>query len=399
MKYNLKNVCSENFPKVATAIAVSGYISLSGGVNIVQAESLDDKIDENIESLNELDSTMDKNTQAESRRTSKNGWIKENNYWYFYKNNIKSIGWIKDEDKWYWLKADGRMASNEWIKNNEKWYWLTESGRMSSSEWIKHRGSWYWLTDSGRMFENEWLKHRESWYWLKSGGKMVENEILKINNVWYRFDANGKMQENTNFNVGKIKPCGSLNIRSGASVNNTVVGKVYDDEYVEILESSNGWYKIKSGSGVIGWSNAKYIDIVHGSLNNNSSESSNSAKIQSIIDLAKKQLGKPYGWGAEGPNSFDCSGLTYYVYKQHGITLPRTSKSQATAGKSVSKSNLKPGDLVFFNTNGAGISHVGIYIGGGNMIHSTKPGDVVKNTSINSSYYSGKFVTAIRIIG
>ncbi len=98
------------------------------------------------------------------------------------------------------------------------------------------------------------------------------------------------------------------------------------------------------------------------------------------------------------PNSFDCSGLTYYVYKQNGITLPRASKSQASAGKSVSKSNLKAGDLVFFNTNGKGISHVGIYIGDGKMIHSTKPGDVVKTTSINSSYYKNKFVTARRIV-
>ena len=86
------------------------------------------------------------------------------------------------------------------------------------------------------------------------------------------------------------------------------------------------------------------------------------------------------------------------MYKQHGITLPRSSKAQSQKGKTISKSNLQPGDLVFFNTNGSGVSHVGIYIGNGNMIHSTKPGDVVKTTSINSSYYKNKFVTAKRYL-
>ena len=86
------------------------------------------------------------------------------------------------------------------------------------------------------------------------------------------------------------------------------------------------------------------------------------------------------------------------MYKQHGITLPRSSKAQSQKGKNISKSNLQAGDLVFFNTNGSGVSHVGIYIGNGNMIHSTKPGDVVKTTSINSSYYKNKFVTAKRYL-
>lgn len=132
----------------------------------------------------------------------------------------------------------------------------------------------------------------------------------------------------------------------------------------------------------------------------NNPPTSNTSAAQAIVNLAYAKLGSPYVWGAEGPNSFDCSGLTSYVYRNAaGVNLPRTSGSQAGYGQTVSKSNLKAGDLVFFSTNGTGsVSHVGIYIGGGNMIHAPKPGDSVKITNINSSYYVSAFVTAKRVI-
>lgn len=127
--------------------------------------------------------------------------------------------------------------------------------------------------------------------------------------------------------------------------------------------------------------------------------SANTSLAQAVVNLAYAKIGSPYVWGAEGPNSFDCSGLTSYVYKQAaGVSLPRSSSAQAGYGKTVSRANLQPGDLVFFTTNGTGnVSHVGIYVGGGNMIHSPKPGQTVHVASINSSYYTSKFVTAKRV--
>ncbi len=127
---------------------------------------------------------------------------------------------------------------------------------------------------------------------------------------------------------------------------------------------------------------------------------SNTSAAQAVVNLAYAKLGSPYVWGAEGPNSFDCSGLTSYVYRNAaGISLPRSSSAQAGFGQTVSRSNLKPGDLVFFSTNGTGnVSHVGIYVGGGTMIHSPKPGKSVETANINSSYYSSTFVTAKRVL-
>ena len=134
------------------------------------------------------------------------------------------------------------------------------------------------------------------------------------------------------------------------------------------------------------------------SSSSNSSKSSGNSSIDKIINLAKSKVGKKYVWGATGPNTFDCSGFTSWLYKQVGVTIPRVSSSQATYGKNVSKSNLQPGDILCFNTSGKGVSHVGIFIGGDQMIHAANSKKGVRYDSINSSYYKGRFVTARRVL-
>ncbi len=100
-----------------------------------------------------------------------------------------------------------------------------------------------------------------------------------------------------------------------------------------------------------------------------------------VVNIAKRYLGAPYRWGASGPNAFDCSGFTMFVYRQVGVSLPHSSRAQYGAGERVSRANLQPGDLVFF---GSPIHHVGIYVGGGSYIHSPRTGDVVKIASLGS---------------
>jgi len=128
-------------------------------------------------------------------------------------------------------------------------------------------------------------------------------------------------------------------------------------------------------------------------------ERGSSASIARILDAAHREIGKPYVYAAAGPNAYDCSGFTYYIFKNElGITLPRTSYSQGSAGVKVEKSQLVPGDLVFFNTTGRGISHVGLYIGDGNMIHASSGKRQVRIDNINSGYYSQRYVTGRRVI-
>lgn len=102
---------------------------------------------------------------------------------------------------------------------------------------------------------------------------------------------------------------------------------------------------------------------------------------QKAVQLAKSKLGCRYVWGATGPNTFDCSGLMYWVAKQLGNSIPRTSKAQSQSGMPVSKANLLPGDLVFF---GNPVHHVGMFVGGGQYIHAPSSGDVVKISKLSS---------------
>jgi cell wall-associated NlpC family hydrolase len=113
----------------------------------------------------------------------------------------------------------------------------------------------------------------------------------------------------------------------------------------------------------------------------------NSSIADQAIAFAQKQLGKPYVWGATGPDSFDCSGLTQGAYKAAGITLPRTTYDQVNVGTRVSEADLQPGDLIFFYSD---VSHVGLYIGNGEMIHAPHTGTVVKIAPITEMpFYAG----------
>jgi cell wall-associated NlpC family hydrolase len=116
-----------------------------------------------------------------------------------------------------------------------------------------------------------------------------------------------------------------------------------------------------------------------------------SGRAKLAVNFAYAQLGKPYQWAADGPGSYDCSGLTMAAWRAAGVSLPHSSGMQYGYGTHVSQSQLQPGDLVFFYSP---ISHVGLYIGGGKMIHAPRPGDVVKITSISGSYMP--FVGATR---
>jgi len=128
-------------------------------------------------------------------------------------------------------------------------------------------------------------------------------------------------------------------------------------------------------------------------------ERGSGAAIAKIVEAAHNQIGKPYVYGAAGPNAYDCSGFTYALFKNElGTTIPRTSSAQGSAGVKVEKSQLIPGDLVLFNTTGRGISHVGLYIGDGNMIHASSGKRQVRIDNINSGYYSQRYVTGRRVI-
>ncbi|MFI1257191.1 NlpC/P60 family protein [Streptomyces netropsis] len=104
------------------------------------------------------------------------------------------------------------------------------------------------------------------------------------------------------------------------------------------------------------------------------------------VAFAYSALGKPYVWGATGPSGFDCSGLTQAAWRSAGVSLPRTTYTQINAGQRITRSQLAPGDLVFFYS---GVSHVGLYVGGGKMIHAPHPGAPVRVAPVDQMPFAG----------
>ncbi|MEW2136994.1 NlpC/P60 family protein [Streptomyces sp. NPDC005409] len=110
------------------------------------------------------------------------------------------------------------------------------------------------------------------------------------------------------------------------------------------------------------------------------------SRAASAVAFAYGAIGKPYVWGATGPGSFDCSGLTQAAWRSAGVSLPRTTYTQINAGRRVSRDQLASGDLVFFYS---GVTHVGLYVGNGQMIHAPRPGSTVRLAPIDSMPWAG----------
>jgi len=179
----------------------------------------------------------------------------------------------------------------------------------------------------------------------------------------------------------------SLNVRSGPGSSYEKVNSLTSGAQVEILEKLDGWYRIEGG-----YVSADYILILDDSMSSLQAQ---------IVAYARTFLGCAYVYGGNGPKSFDCSGLTKYVYQHFGYNINRTATQQLKNGVTVSKENLQPGDLVFFNSAGTGVdkaTHVGIYIGSGNFLHASNKKVGVTITSLSDAYRVRTYTTARRII-
>ncbi|MEG0855663.1 MAG: SH3 domain-containing protein [Terrisporobacter sp.] len=243
------------------------------------------------------------------------------------------------------------------------------------------------------------------WSKITSGsvtGYVSDSYLSKTNPSTSNDNNTSDDNNQTSTTTKYVKASVGLVVRKGAGTSYAKVTTLANGTKVTVHSTSNGWSKITSGS-VTGYVSSTYLTSTKPSTSNdNTSSDSNTDKASKVISYAKKFLGKPYVWGAQGPNSFDCSGFTYYVYKNSvGINLPRTSSTQSGYGKSVSKSNLRAGDLVFFDTvgsNNGGVTHCGIYMGNGQIIHAASGQGKVVINDFNSSYYQKAYVNARRVL-
>ena len=247
--------------------------------------------------------------------------------------------------------------------------------------------------------------------------------------------------ENAELGYGKVT-ASAVNIRSGAGISYSEVNQAKRGEKAYIIGIKDGWYKVIF-ENTIGYLRSDYLELTEapyenkasskspkffrggkstgtavsaGALNGSTGSSGNtssgntssgststgststgSAAGNKIVATAKQHLGVPYKWGGTTPSGFDCSGFVYYVLRCNGINVSRTQTAMYSEGKPVSKSNLQPGDVVFFqNTYKAGLSHVGIYVGDGQFIHAPSSGKVVSYADLYSDYYVAHYYGAVR---
>ena len=272
---------------------------------------------------------------------------------------------------------------------------------------------------------------------LAYAGKNEVVVLLGRSGDWYRVLFNlqeGYMHsnyltastvENVELGYGKVNYA-KVNMRTGPGTSYSRLGQSSKNDLCYIIGINKQWYKVIWNDQIC-YIRSDYLNLIEYPYENKASvksplffrngkstgtavsatvlkNSSNyihgneTSKADAIISTAKKYIGVPYVWGGTSPSGFDCSGLVQYVFRQHGIQLNRTTKTQYQHGSYVAKSNLQPGDLVFFqNTYTTGISHVGIYIGSGDFIHASSSKGVMIS-SLSNSYWSSHYYGARRVL-
>ena len=307
---------NKKISKIMAAVIIAGSLTAFAGNNTVMADEISD-----IAVVSET---------TETRAAAKNGFVKEGNKTYYYKNGNKVKGWVE--------------------ANGEKYYFM----------------------NNFEMAQSRYRTIGEVDYFFKADGTLAANEVVKTTDGIFRFNADGTKVANEKY--AEVVNCDFLTVRAASNAKAEEKGKLNPGTLIKITGEANGWNRIETADGEKGWVNADYL---------NYNEPVN-AKVQKVISVAKAQMGKPYRWGATGPSSFDCSGLMQYAFKNGaGVSLPRVSRDQAKVGKKVSKAELQPGDLVFF-ARGGRINHVGMYVGNDQYIHAPQTGDVVKISKLSS---------------
>ena len=242
---------------------------------------------------------------------------------------------------------------------------------------------------------------------------------------------------NAELGYGKVT-ASAVKIRSGAGTSYSELSKAKRGEKLYIVGMKDGWYRVIFEK-TVGYVRSDYLELSEvpyendaskntpkffkggkstgvsvsaGALNGTTGSSSDKESASSgtgsqdtgsvsgsqIVATAKKYLGTPYKWGGTTPSGFDCSGFVYYVLRSNGIKASRTIATMYKQGTPVKKSELKPGDIVFFQgTYKSGLSHVGIYVGDGKFIHSPHSGEVVSYANLYSDYYVNHYYGACRM--
>lgn len=234
--------------------------------------------------------------------------------------------------------------------------------------------------------------------------------LTGIDNGWYKTSYNGMdgyihsdyvilsegsdaSSAHADLGTGVLNTGGSsLNLRAGPGSNYEKLASIPAGAILTLTGSENGWYKT-SYNGVEGYVSSDYVVLSDGAV------ASNADLGAQVVAYAKQFLGRPYVYGSSGPNSFDCSGFTSYVYNHFGYSLNRSAAGQYSNGTPIDQSQLQPGDLLIWRAYGSSqtATHVGIYIGNNQYIHASSTGGCIKIDDMNYAA-STRYLVGVRRI-
>ena len=322
---------------------------------------------------------IDKDYYVGKKGARRKGLITINNVRYYFSvgaGKLQRSATVKYNERYYRTDAKGRVIRNTWL-NNGTYYagsggafvkgFVTIKGKLYyfdrttckkfTSRMVSSKGKIYYFTKDGSALKSQRLKYKNVIYGFNINGEMVKKATLSINGKIYYFNGSGKMVVGPQTINGKQFYFYS----SGAMAVNTTV-------------TAGGYSYEINAKGVV----EKRTKLTVGA---------------SIANYAQKFVGRPYVWGGTDPyNGADCSGFCYACYKHFGITLPRVADDQMHgSGKAIREKDMKPGDLIFFNTLGGSSNyacHVTMYIGNDKICHAanTKRGIVIDSLSWYRKY-------------
>ena len=305
----------------------------------------------------------------------------------YYSNGVSltALGSVKD---WYKVSYNGKTG-----------YMAAQYVRITPSESYSAAKSCSVSGDSVRLR----MGPSTDFAAIATLNKNTSVKITGETGSWYEVSANGQygymskdyikiVSTASSATVEKMDKIGivtgdGVRMRSGAGTSYSTIGYYNKGIQVKVTGKTGSWYAV-SYNGLSGYMSADYVKL-----------STGNAVADKIVATAKQYLGTPYVYGGSSPRGFDCSGFMYYLYGQYGYSLWRGAGGQWNHnGTKVDKSDLQPGDLVFFSDSVDPIGHVGMYIGNNQFIHASSGKGCVVITSLSSSYYANHYTGAKRII-
>lgn len=382
--------------KIITVIVCLGLFGTTINVKSVQASDLQDQLQQYQSQYNQLNSQLSNQKQQVSSATSQAVALQQ------------SIQALNSSISAYQKELDLEQKNLKNLENKQKSLeaerqkHIEALGQYMRSSYEEGVPSYLQVLFQATNLSDFLVRLEEVTAVVNTYGKL-QNDLAQINQDLSAQQNEIKQKSESLQNIVEAKTQSQKTVQDTLSKQQTLVAQLSAQEKSTYKSAINAKSNVDRVQQLIEQQELEARLAAQSPITDQGSGAATSTPVtvsggaQAVLSFASQFLGTPYVWGGTSPSpGFDCSGFTQYVFRHVGINLSRTSQTQFNQGTSVSRSDLKPGDLVFFSTYGPGATHVGIYAGNNTMIDSSNGGVVYE--SMNNSYWAPRYLGARRLI-